>query len=68
MESHIFMGFGKPDYGLAGYLRVGCGFFILFIAKMAHRNPQVIPKPRKVAGETAKVPARLRVTCGFERR
>jgi hypothetical protein len=45
----IFMGFGKPDFGLAGYLRVGCGFIILIIAKLAYRNPQVIPQPRKLA-------------------
>jgi hypothetical protein len=44
------MGFGKPDFALAGYLRVACGFRVLIILKTPDSYLQVNPQPLKVAG------------------
>jgi hypothetical protein len=64
-RSQSFTGFGKPDFEVAGKLRVRCGYVVRVITKNAYSYPQAYPQPRKVAGRMGKLPARLRVTCGY---
>jgi hypothetical protein len=65
MRKHIrIMVFGKPDFGLAGYLRVACGFPAGIITQGHCRNPKEtrnLENLRSNSQSTRKIAGYLRV-------